>query len=65
MERDPAVRFSERRSRRRRVCEGCQGWIEPGGVYLRHVTFPSDGVWGTIGTLAECADCAERYGRLS
>lgn len=59
---------TERKARKRHCCGSCEESIAPGEFYLRHTTFPGDdnGFADSAGhpvSLAECADCAERYGR--
>lgn len=57
-------RRTVRTSRVRRLCDSCEArFILPGERYLRWVSFPSDGIFDQITTMAECSSCAERYGR--
>lgn len=42
----------------------CRGTIEPGHVYLRHVSFPGDvNSSGKPWVIRECLDCAITFGR--
>jgi hypothetical protein len=52
-----------RTARKPHRCGGCDRRIDPGERYLRHVTFPSDGIYDRIQTGAECSDCAAQSGR--
>lgn len=53
-----------RTARVRHLCETCDArFILPGERYLRWVSFPSEGLFDSITTMAECAACATRYGR--
>lgn len=59
-------RSTPRTSRRYRRCNGCKGPIDCGDRYIEHVAAPDP--FGEVGNrswwrLAECAWCAERYGR--
>ncbi len=60
------MRTTHRTSRRHRRCDGCKALITPGERYLEHVAAPDP--FGELGNvswwrLAECSNCAERYGR--
>lgn len=54
-----------RQCRKHRTCDSCRGSIAEGDRYLSHVATPNapdlnnERWW----TLAECAECATRYGR--
>lgn len=58
-----------RTARKARRCDGCglAGKIQPGDAYLAGTWFPSDDGFHYVKRvpvrLAECADCALRYGR--
>jgi hypothetical protein len=58
-----------RRARKARRCDGCgrPGKIQPGDTYLAGTIFPSDDAFHYVkrvpARLAECAECAYRYGR--
>ncbi|HZP49645.1 hypothetical protein [Actinocrinis sp.] len=62
------IRTQARTARKSHVCTtgalGCVGVIRPGDRYLMHVASPG-GDLGLVswGRLAECANCAELYGR--
>lgn len=64
-----SVKITRRRARRAHPC--CWGdcrTITPGETYLLHKAFPGDeaGYATNAGhpvTIAECSDCAKRYGR--
>ena len=58
------------KSRKVRKCPGCRtpGKIQPGDYYLMHTEFPGGdaGYADAAGhpvRMAECAECATRYGR--
>lgn len=59
------TRTQRRRSRRSRRCESCLSVIHRHEVYVEHVMSPWHGDVGTNDwqRVAECADCATRYGR--
>jgi hypothetical protein len=54
-----------RTARKAHICEGCRSTIKPGERYLEWVASPyhselNNAHWWR---LAECGQCAERYGR--
>lgn len=61
--------LAPRKARKARRCDGCgrAGKIQPGDTYLAGTLFPSDGAFHYVKRvhvrLAECAECAYRYGR--
>jgi hypothetical protein len=59
------TRTTPRKARRLRRCDGCKGQIIPGSRYLEHVASPDHEDLGNVTwwRLAECGECAERYGR--
>lgn len=58
------TRTNARTARKPHQCASCDGWIKRGERYLSHTMGPG-GDMGNIGwsQVAECAGCAERYGR--
>jgi len=58
------ARTVTRTARKPHQCSSCDGWIKRGQRYLSHTMSPG-GDMGYIGwnRIAECAGCAERYGR--
>lgn len=65
---DPHFSARVRKARKARICPGCRCYIGAGHLYIEHTEFPGGdaGYADAAGhpvRMAECRQCAERYGR--